>query len=759
LKVGAPDKDPEEEEIKIEGILSAYFAKEEFTKETTEVDGQHVYTFASKNEKIDKDKIAGIIKKKVDVQVKANKKYAKLDDIKNALSEESYEEGTTITFNLYKLGAEYKKINSAPLEEEVYVVAKTFLLDGKEVSITIKEKEAIIVDADADFQVTEAKENGVELTTLKATVENGIAKVRVKLRPKADEDLKKWKEKLLKGKKDGTYSYKFKNPTTITETNKKSLASAIATNAKQGKYDNPKIADGKTAFADDVEKELATKTYISGDTISFDTYKTQPENLWLKAECQGDTKIHEGEFLKRDGEYFVIGKGKCPRCGVLTLDELDLIFSSATKAKKEELMNAFNLANSKFGLNTCQQKAHFFAQVREEVGTSINVKDGEGMNYHVQGLADVPFLNFCKDRIAGVPNDLAFRYGRIDDNNINVLKRRYNKPNLTNQSANLEMIANVGYAGRNGNSNTISDGDGWTYRGRGIIQITGKEKYIAINNRINSDYPAYGITIDVNNINNLNEGTVASMAYWEEYGCQEKAKKGILRPNLNAIVDIINSGTPTRDARWGHLQNMINIFKVNDCQKDTVSEACTPDCSQCFNYSDVWENPEISSDNGGKNSNRYNHGSVRGHKGVDILSGPTYKDVHSLMCGTVEAIVDTFITNKYGSDKLGNVVNVKSKDKDGNVVYILYCHLDKVDVIVGQPVSHGQKIALSGSTGNASDGSMPNGSPGHGISKNNWHVHIEACSNGAELVTFYGKDRLQPEDYMKTKFDSDGNAI
>lgn len=40
-----------------------------------------------------------------------------------------------------------------------------------------------------------------------------------------------------------------------------------------------------------------------------------------------------------------------------------------------------------------------------------------------------------------------------------------------------------------------------------------------------------------------------------------------------------------------------------------------------------------------------------------------------------------------------------------------------------------------------------------------YKVHIEACANGADLVTFFGKDRLQPEDYMKTKFDTNGNAI
>ncbi|OXA71673.1 hypothetical protein B0A56_14015, partial [Flavobacterium columnare NBRC 100251 = ATCC 23463] len=34
------------------------------------------------------------------------------------------------------------------------------------------------------------------------------------------------------------------------------------------------------------------------------------EYLWLQAECQGSIKKHEGEFLKKDGAYFEIGK-KC----------------------------------------------------------------------------------------------------------------------------------------------------------------------------------------------------------------------------------------------------------------------------------------------------------------------------------------------------------------------------------------------------------------------------------------------------------------
>jgi len=201
--------------------------------------------------------------------------------------------------------------------------------------------------------------------------------------------------------------------------------------------------------------------------------------------------------------------------------------------------------------------------------------------------------------------------------------------------------------------------------------------------------------------------------------------------------------------------------KSNDNKEPQSKNECPEDYSQCFNYADVWENPEISSDNGGKNNNRFGYNSARGHKGIDILSGPTYKDVHSLMCGEVTAVVNTFKTNEYRYKSLGNTLMIKSKDKDGKTVFILYCHLNKIYVKKGEKVKHGQKVAQSGSTGNASSSEFPNGVKGSGINKKYWHCHIEAATKGDGYNNFrdLGSYRVKAEDYMKTKFDKNGNPI
>ena len=99
---------------------------------------------------------------------------------------------------------------------------------------------------------------------------------------------------------------------------------------------------------------------------------------------------------------------------------------------------------SKFGITNTLRLAHFLAQCGHESGGFKAVR--ENLNYSAKGL-----LGIFRKYFTNV--NLAMQYER--------------KP---------EKIANRVYASRMGNGNEAS-GDGFKFRGRGYIQLTGKDNY------------------------------------------------------------------------------------------------------------------------------------------------------------------------------------------------------------------------------------------------------------------------------------------
>lgn len=114
----------------VEELMDAYFAKKEYTKQTGEVAGTLEYKFGSNGNKTatdaEKEKIAKIILGKPAVKALVDKKeYTTLEALKEALSKDVYNKDETISFQTFKLGAELKKITSAPLDTKLYLVVKT----------------------------------------------------------------------------------------------------------------------------------------------------------------------------------------------------------------------------------------------------------------------------------------------------------------------------------------------------------------------------------------------------------------------------------------------------------------------------------------------------------------------------------------------------------------------------------------------------------------------------------------------------------
>lgn len=125
----------------------------------------------------------------------------------------------------------------------------------------------------------------------------------------------------------------------------------------------------------------------------------------------------------------------------------------------DELLIVIN----KYNIDNSLKLAHFLAQAAHESGGFKYLY--ENLNYSAQGLANTWSNRYAINPKASkkVPNELALKLQR-----------------------NPEKIANNCYANRNGNGNEAS-GDGWKFRGRGFIQLTGKDNYKAFTDFIGED--------------------------------------------------------------------------------------------------------------------------------------------------------------------------------------------------------------------------------------------------------------------------------
>jgi putative chitinase len=118
-------------------------------------------------------------------------------------------------------------------------------------------------------------------------------------------------------------------------------------------------------------------------------------------------------------------------------------------------LEALNVTCKKYEIDTPERVAGFLSQVAHESGGFKFVE--ENLNYSAPALRSVFGKYFTDDTQANA-------YSRYP-----------------------EKIANKVYANRMGNGDEAS-GDGWKYRGRGLIQLTGKDNYAACGNALGVDF-------------------------------------------------------------------------------------------------------------------------------------------------------------------------------------------------------------------------------------------------------------------------------
>jgi putative chitinase len=151
--------------------------------------------------------------------------------------------------------------------------------------------------------------------------------------------------------------------------------------------------------------------------------------------------------------------------------------------------------------------SHFLAQLAHESAGFTVVE--ENLNYSANGLAKTWPKRFANRD--GTPNDVATRIQR--------------KP---------ELIANNVYANRMGNGHEQS-GDGWKYRGRGLIQLTGKSNYRTASFALfDSDF----LLSDPDKVLLPDVAAMTAAWYWSAIGLNDLADDG----NIEQITRKINGG-------------------------------------------------------------------------------------------------------------------------------------------------------------------------------------------------------------------------
>lgn len=258
------------------------------------------------------------------------------------------------------------------------------------------------------------------------------------------------------------------------------------------------------------------------------------------------------------------------------------IFTSATEERLADIATELNatLKNTlvKGLIDTKRKLAHFLAQVKQEVGPTLQLT--ESLNYLVEDLVDPkkgPFAYFKKH-----PEE-AEKYGRKvewveeikTDKKGNPVIGKDGKPVKIKvkkvRPADQEAIANRAYAGRMGNGD-IASGDGWKYRGRGLIQLTGKANYEDFNTVYKKVWP--DDTLDfVTNPELVGEGKYAvlsALTFWKHYDLDKIAEKGVACTEADKITAKINKHTKSYAARCSNLKAIMKLpfFKECDALKD-----------------------------------------------------------------------------------------------------------------------------------------------------------------------------------------------
>lgn len=245
----------------------------------------------------------------------------------------------------------------------------------------------------------------------------------------------------------------------------------------------------------DVLLEISSKYKNELDEDDINREKERIKKLSFFNECKSIADFPQSDEVFHLNAIGLVGAFENNQ--LITKEMLDSICPNA--AKNKELLDALNKYCPQYEINTPLRIAHFLSQTAHESGC---------------------FSKFVEDdtyrESIAIKNSYYKEYRESNEGkNLVLIPIKNKKGEIIDYVCKQPEYFNCKYAKSNGNGNSLS-GDGHKYRGRGLIHITGKEKYQGFMDEFNIKNP-HNLQDFINNsyLVEINiEYAVASALYW-----------------------------------------------------------------------------------------------------------------------------------------------------------------------------------------------------------------------------------------------------
>ncbi|CAB1253356.1 VgrG protein [Vibrio cholerae] len=200
---------------------------------------------------------------------------------------------------------------------------------------------------------------------------------------------------------------------------------------------------------------------------------------------------------------------------LITKDMLNIVCPNSGNNK--ELLDSLNKYCPMYEIDTPIRIAHFLSQIAHESGCFSSLTEGSNYSHMAAKLKFSKYRSYVDSLKSGSTN----KFIREDN------PARCKQPDLFN----------FVYSSSNGNGDEKS-GDGYKYRGRGLIQITGKDKYSRFTSVHNSKNPddTQNFVINPDLVSeNLNYAVESACIYWRHWGAL--SKKFNANGDINILID------------------------------------------------------------------------------------------------------------------------------------------------------------------------------------------------------------------------------